>query len=101
MTIEYDDNGKLYTNIIHKTSVAAAIQTAIHRIQGHIHLADEQTLKEKLEQNEPFLAATDSTINDPKGETLDQNKFLLVQRSQITWIIQDVKPSGDNKEEPV
>jgi hypothetical protein len=101
MTIEYDEKGKLYTNIIHKTNIIATIQTAIHRIQGHVHLSDEERLKDELEHTDPFLAATDSIITNSEGETLYQNKFLAVNLSRITWVIQDMEPPEDDKKESV
>jgi hypothetical protein len=99
LTIEYDDKGKLYTNIIQKTKVAATIQTVLQRIQGHIHVSNEQSLKDELEQNESFLAVTASTIINPEGEAPQQNKFIVIQRSHITWVVQDLNRSEDHEEE--
>ena len=99
MSIEFDDNGKFFTDIIPKVPVPAIIQTVMHRIHGNIHVAQDRRLKDELDLPEKFLALTDAVIYSPDGQILDQTAFLAVQRDKIIWVIPDseiVDPSKGN-----
>jgi hypothetical protein len=97
MTIEFDDKGKFFTDIVSKTPVSVLIQTVTHRIHGNVHVAREQRLKDELDLDEPFLAITDATVFTPAGESLFRCKFLVVHRSQIIWMIPDSELIEDSK----
>ena len=45
MTIEFDDNGKFFTDIISKNPIPVTIQTVTHRIHGNIHIREDRRLK--------------------------------------------------------
>jgi len=94
MTIEFDDNGKFFTDIISKTPVPAMIQTVTHRIHGNIHIAQDRRLKDELDLPEKFIAVTDAVIYFPDGQVLYQTSFLAVQRDQIVWVV----PDSENKD---
>jgi hypothetical protein len=86
MTFEYDEKGKIFTDIVSKISVPATIQTTTHLLRGHVHVRRDQRIKDELDANESFLALTDVTVLGPDGQALFQTPFLAVQRSHIIWV---------------
>ena len=97
MTIEFDDNGKFYTDIISKTPIPVMIQTRTHRIHGKIHVRQDQRLKDELDLTEKFIAVTDAVIYLPDGHILYQTAFLAVQRNEIIWVVPDSEISESSK----
>lgn len=96
MSIEYDEKGKIFTDIVTKTAVPATIQTTTHLMRGRVHVRRDQRIKDELDQNEKFLALTDVSVLGPDGQALFQSPFLAVQRSHIVWVIPEQKPDeGD------
>ena len=87
MTIEYDNKGKFFTDIISKSRVDVLVQMTTHLIRGTVHIHREERLKDELDREEIFLALTDASILDAEGKIRYQNDFIAVQRSQIVWII--------------
>ena len=97
MTIEFDDNGKFFTDIISKTPIPAMIQTVTQRIHGNIHIAQDRRLKDELDLSEKFIAVTDAVIYLPDGQVLYQAGFLAVQRDQIVWVVPDSEIKDSSK----
>ena len=95
MTIEYDEKGKIFTDIISKTAVYATVQTTMHLMRGRIHIRRDQRIKDELDQKETFLALTDVSVLNADGNTLFQAPFVAVQRAHIIWVI----PEPINSEE--
>lgn len=95
MTFEYDEKGKIFTNIVTKIAISATIQTTTHMLRGQIHVRRDQRIKDELDANENFLAITDVSVLGPDGQTLFHTPFLAVQRSHIVW----VKPEQNEGEE--
>lgn len=91
MTVEFNDRGKYFTDIISKVAVSAVIQTITHRIEGAIHVRLDGRVKDELDRPELFLAVTDAKVFAADGSVLYQADFLTVSRSQIVWVI----PSDD------
>ena len=87
MTIEYDDKGKFFTDIITKIPIPVIIQTVTHRIHGNIHIRQDQRIKDELDIQEKFMAVTAATVYAPNGKIMHQTNFLAVQRSQIIWVV--------------
>ena len=87
MTIEYDEKGKIFTDIITKRSVYATIQTTIHLMRGHIHVRHDQRIKDELDLEEKFLAVTDVNVLAVDGHILFQAPFLAVNREHIVWVL--------------
>ena len=87
MTIEYDDKGKYFTDIVTKVAVPATIQTTTHLLRGKIHVRRDQRFKDELDLNEHFLAITDVTVLGTDGQIVFQAPFLAVQRTQIVWVL--------------
>lgn len=87
MTIEYDEKGKIFTDIVSKIAIHATVQTTTHMIRGRLHVRRDQRIKDELDMNENFLALTDVTVLGPDGQTLFQAPFMAVRRSHIVWVI--------------
>lgn len=91
MTIEYDDKGKIFTEIVSKISVNATLQTTTHMLKGRIHIHRDQRVKDELDLNEKFLALTDVTVLGADGQTLFHAPFLAVHRAHIIWVLPEQK----------
>lgn len=91
MSMDFNDKGKYFTDIISKVAVPAVIQTTLHRIEGHIHVRLEGRVKDELDRPELFMAVTDAKVFLPDGTFVYEAKFMTVARSQIVWLI----PSDD------
>ncbi|MCE7861034.1 MAG: hypothetical protein DYG86_14770 [Chloroflexi bacterium CFX2] len=87
MTIEYDEKGKYFTNIIHKVPIPSVIQTTSNLVRGFVHVRQNERYKDELENEEQFLAVTDATVTDPAGNTVFSGPFLALQKNQIVWIM--------------
>ena len=87
MTIEFDDKGKFFTDVITKVTLPAIIQTASQRIHGNVHVRTDQRLMDELNVDENFLPVTDATVYSFEGQILYRCKFISLQRSQIVWVI--------------
>lgn len=95
MTIQYDEKGKIFTDIVSKIAVYATVQTTSHLMRGRIHIRRDQRIKDELDQQENFLALTDVTVLNAEGQTLFQAPFLAVQRAHIVWVIPE--PSSNEE----
>ena len=87
MTIEYDEKGKIFTEVVSKVPIQATIQTTTHLIRGYLHVRRDQRIKDELDASENFLALTDVSVLGPDGQALFQAPFLAVRRSHIIWVI--------------
>lgn len=87
MSIEYDEKGKYYTNIIQKVPVPSIIQTTSNLIRGLIHVRQDERLKDELEADERFIAMTDVSVLDTEGKEVFSGPFLAVQKDQIVWVM--------------
>ena len=98
MSIEFNDKGKYFTDVISKVAIPAIIQTVIHRIDGFIHVRLDDRVKNELDRSEAFLAVTDAKVLDADGSVLYQAAFMSVARAQIVWVIpNNTNPAGDEK----
>lgn len=89
MSIEYDEKGKFFTDIIPKLAIHAVVQTTSQLIRGKLHVREGERLKDELDREEPFLAMTDVSIMGADGQVQFEASFLAVQRSQIVWVLPD------------
>jgi hypothetical protein len=87
MTIEYDDKGKFYTDIVKKLPVPVMLQTATHLVRGLVHVREGERLKNELEREEMFLAVTNASIYGADDKVLFAAPFMAIQRAQIIWIM--------------
>jgi hypothetical protein len=95
MTFEYDEKGKIFTDIVSKVPVAATIQTTTHLIRGLLHVRRDQRIKDELDLDENFIAITEVSVLGPEGQTLFQAPFLAVRRSHIIWVLPEQNQSGE------
>jgi hypothetical protein len=93
MSLEFNEKGKYFTDIISKAAVSATIQTVMHRIEGFVHIRLGERVKNELDRNEPFLAVTSAKVFGPDGVVLYETDFMTVARAQIIWVIPN--ESGD------
>jgi hypothetical protein len=95
MTIEYDEKGKRFTDIVTKRSVYATVQTTTHLMRGQIHVRREQRLKDELDLDEKFLAITDVQVLSADGQVLFQAPFLAIHRHHIVWVVPEQQKSEE------
>lgn len=91
MTTEYDEKGKIFTDIVSKVSVFVNLQTTTHMIRGRMHVRRDQRVKDELDRSEKFLALTDVQVLGPDGQALFQSPFLAVKREHIVWVMPEQK----------
>ena len=94
MTVEYDEKGKIFTEVIPKVEIPAIVQTTEHLIHGNVHVRRDERLKDELDRDELFLAITDASVIGADGQTLYQTRFMAVHRAQIVWVM----PANDSEE---
>lgn len=94
MTIEYDEKGKYYTNVIQKVAVPAIVQTTKSLIRGMVHVRQDERLKDELENSEDFIAMTNIEVLDGAGNITFSGPFLAVQKDQIVWVMPASGESG-------
>jgi hypothetical protein len=87
MTIEFDDKGKIFTDVVLKIPTPAVVQTTNHIIYGMIHVRRGERLKDELDREELFLAITQAKVLGDDGQVLYQSDFLAVRRNQIVWVM--------------
>jgi hypothetical protein len=86
---QFEEKGKVFTNVITKQPVSVHLQTACHLVQGLFHVKPDERLKDELNQSESFIAITDAKIYSLDGKLLHTCAFLAVNISQIVWLFQD------------
>ena len=94
MTIEYEEKGKFYTDVVAKLPVSCLIQTTTHLMRGFVHVRQGERFKNELERDEIFLAVTNVNILGANEEVLFTSPFMAVKRSQIVWVM----PASDEQE---
>lgn len=87
MTVEFDEKGKIFTDVVSKITIPAIVQTTEHLIEGNVHVRRDERLKDELDRDELFLAITDATVLGTDGRPLYQARFLAVRRAQIVWVM--------------
>lgn len=98
MSIEFNDKGKYFTDIVSKAAIPAIIQTVTNRIEGFIHVRVDERVKNELDRTEPFLAVTNARIFAADGSLMYQAAFMSVSRSQIVWVVpHETTPEGENQ----
>lgn len=87
MSVEFNEKGKFFTEIVSKFAISAIIQTTMHRVEGDIHVRAEGRLIDELNAGERFLAVTNAKIYHQDGSLLYKTNFISISRSEIVWII--------------
>lgn len=94
MTIEFDDKGKIFTDVVSKDTVEAIVQTTQHLVRGKVHVRQDDRFKDELDRDELFLAMTDASVFDADGKELHKTHFLAVRRAQIVWVMPVTDSAG-------
>ena len=87
MVTEYDEKGKVFTEVISKKAIPATVQTVAQKIEGSIHVRTNERITDELDRNEPFLPMTSAKVFDQEGRMQYECDFISIRRSQIVWII--------------
>ena len=87
MVTQFDDKGKIFTQVISKKPVAVIIQTSHHTIRGTIHVRPTERVIDELNHTQPFMAVTEVCVSDENGNILYESHFLTLNTSHISWII--------------
>ena len=97
MTIEYDEKGKIFTDIVSKVAIPAVVQTTQHLVRGNVHVRQDERLKDELDRDELFLAMTDANLIGADGKVIHVSRFLAVRRAQIVWVMPayDAQETGE------
>ncbi len=94
MSIEYDEKGKFYTDVISKVTMPATLQTTNQLVKGLIHVRHGERIKDELDRDELFLAVTKASIWGADGNLLFEAPFIAVRRTQIVWIMPNEDTAG-------
>jgi hypothetical protein len=97
MTIEYDEKGKIFTDIVSKIAIYATVQTTTHMMRGHIHVRRDQRIIDELDLDENFLAITEVDVLSTDGQILLHVPFLAVRRTHIVWVIPEQKSTEEHR----
>lgn len=95
MSIDYNEKGKIFTEVVTKIPVFVTIQTTTHRIRGRLHVRRDQRVKDELDRDENFLALTEAAVFNADGNVLYESPFLAVQRANIVWVMPETNPNGE------
>lgn len=95
MSLEFNEKGKYFTDIISKVAIPAIIQTVTHRIEGSVHVRLDGRVKDELDLNELFLAVTNAKIFNSDGSVFYEAEFMTIARSQIVWVIPNDESNSD------
>jgi len=87
MTYEYDNRGKIFTDVISKDPVDVLVQTTKHLIRGTIYVQKDERLRDELDNERNVIALTDVSVLDAEGKTQYQSDFIALERKQIVWVI--------------
>ncbi len=98
MTIQYDEKGKFFTDVVTKFPTEAVIQTTSHLVRGLVHIRQGERLKGELERDEKFLAVTRASVFGADGQIVFRAPFMAIQRAQIVWVMPVEKEGEENAE---
>ena len=99
MFAQFEEKGKIFTNVVSKIPIVVIVQTTQQTIRGKMHVRPGYRLKDELNLAEPFFAMTEVEITGSQGELLMKAEFLAVQRSQVIWVLPLTGEADLEKEE--
>lgn len=99
MISNFDEKGKVFTQVVTKKPISVTIQTSNQLIKGKIHIRPEDRVKDELNRKDLYIAVTDATVFSSEGKALYHSGFLSVNTEQIVWLMPDeeVLPARENK----
>ena len=100
MFANFEEKGKIFTQVVSKQPNDVIIQTAMHQIHGQIHIRPEDRIKDELDETQHFIAVTNASIFDPTGETLIfKTGFIAVNIDLIVWVLPVQELSAQEKDQ--
>ncbi len=87
MVTQYDEKGKIFTQVVTKHPVAVIIQTLNQLIRGEMHVRPNARVKDELNGEERFIAVTEAVVYNNLNEEIYRTNFLVVNTDHILWII--------------
>jgi hypothetical protein len=87
MVTQYDEKGKIFTQVIAKQPIKVTLQTNQQLIEGIIHIRPGMRIKDELNSQERFMAVTDATIQTIGQSEVVQAKFLVINVDHIVWVM--------------
>lgn len=87
MSTQYDEKGKIFTQVVAKHPIHVMIQTDQYAIHGIIHIRPGMRIKDELNGSEQFLAVTDATIMDRENNELFRTGFMVVNINHVVIIV--------------
>ncbi|MEJ5313952.1 MULTISPECIES: hypothetical protein [Anaerolinea] len=89
MVTQYDEKGKIFTQVISKKPVPVIVQTTQHTIRGTLHVRPSERIIDELNASIQFIAITEANVLDPQGNLLYKSNFLTLNKEHVIWIIPD------------
>jgi len=84
---DFEEKGKIFTQVISKEPVDVIIQTTTVQIRGQVHVKLDERLKDELDLTPRFLAVTHASIYpQDKKLTAWKTKFVAVNVDHIVWV---------------
>lgn len=99
MFANFEEKGKIFTQVVTKKPINVTIQTTNQLIRGKVHIRPEDRVKDELNRKDLFIAVTDATVYSLEGNALYYSGFLSVNTEQVIWLMPDeeVKTSKADK----
>lgn len=89
MTTQYDEKGKIFTQVVAKRRVQVTIQTSQNIIRGTVYVRPDARVKDELNaiaDHERFLAVTDAVLFSLQDDELFHTNFMVLNVNHIIWI---------------
>ena len=87
MVAQFDEKGKIFTQVVTKHPVSVIIQTPDQLIRGEIHVRPNARVIDELNGQERFIAVTEAVVYNNLNEEIYRTNFLVVNVKHILWII--------------
>ncbi|MDX1436658.1 MAG: hypothetical protein R3335_07605 [Anaerolineales bacterium] len=88
MDTVYDSKGKFFTDVITKGTVKVIVQTQLNRLEGCLHIQNDERVIDALNRSKSFLALTDVVIYGlGDGQKLYEADFLTVNKMHVQWVL--------------
>lgn len=98
MSIQHDDKGKIFTNVIRKDPIKVIIQTNKHILFGTYHKGMEERLVDSIINNNQFVVLTDVKIQENfGGEPKLESSFIVLNKKDIIWMVPASEKGSGNQ----
>lgn len=87
MSIEFDEKGKFFTDVISKEAIRSEIQMVTHLIRGYVHVRKGDRLSDEINQPNLFLPVTGAEIYSLDGDKISTCSFMVINREHIVWLM--------------